>query len=226
MKSAIGLPEVVTPAAWEVAHDRLLAKEKEATRALDALAAERRTLPMVEIEKRYSFEGPDGTTDLLGLFDGRRQLIVYHYMFGPGGQPCVGCSMVIDNMGHPAHLHARDTSRVIVSRAPLAELEPFRQRMGWREPWFSSFDSDFNIDFGVTTPEGETFGLSIFLRDDDRIYRTYFTNRRGAEELGTVWSYLDRTPFGRQESWEQSPEGWPQTEPYAWWRLHDEYDEA
>jgi predicted dithiol-disulfide oxidoreductase (DUF899 family) len=154
-------------------------------------------------------------------------------MFGPNAeQGCSGCSMVADQIPHLAHLHARDTSFVLVSRAPLATIEPFRRRMGWTLPWYSSFDSDFNVDFGVSpeTPrvgeyqDGEIFGLSVFLRDGDRVYRTYFTNGRGVEHLGTVWTLLDVTPFGRQEDWEDTPEGRPQTSRYEWWRHHDRYE--
>jgi predicted dithiol-disulfide oxidoreductase (DUF899 family) len=222
------LPRVVSPAQWQTARNALLVKEKEATRARDALAAERRTLPMVRFEKGYVFEGPDGKASLLDLFDGRRQLIVYHFMFAPDveGWPsagCSGCSMFVDQIGHLAHLHARDTSLALVSRAPLANIEPYKERMGWTIPWYSSAGSDFNTDFGVTTDAGETFGLSVFLRDGDDVYRTYFTAGRGVEALGSVWTLLDLTPFGRQEDWEDSPAGYPQTPPYQWWRRHDEY---
>ena len=224
----MNLPEVVSPEEWQAAHEKLLAREKEATRARDALAAERRRLPMVEIDKPYVFEGPEGEASLLDLFEGRRQLIVYHFMFAPGveGWPsagCDGCSMVVDNIGHLAHLHARDISLVLVSRAPLASIELYRERMGWAIPWFSSAGSDFNADFGVTTEQGETFGLSVFLRDGERVYRTYFTSGRGVEALGSVWTFLDLTPLGRQEEWEDSPAGRPQGPPYEWWRRHDEY---
>jgi predicted dithiol-disulfide oxidoreductase (DUF899 family) len=220
------LPKIVSRAEWRAAREALLIKEKKTTRALDALAAERRRLPMVRIEKDYVFDGPDGKTSLPDLFDGRRQLILYHFMFDPAwDEGCPGCSMVVDNMGHPAHLYARDISRALVSRAPLTKIESYKKRMGWSEPWFSSFDSDFNHDFGVTTDEGETFGLSVFLRDGDRIYQTYFTDGRGVEHLGSNWTYLDLMPLGRQEDWEDSPEGWPQTPPYEWWRRHDRYND-
>jgi len=227
----MNLPEIVSPDEWRAARERLLVKEKEATRVQDALAAERRRLPMVRIEKDYVFEGPDGEARLLDLFDGRRQLILYHFMFAPDveGWPsagCSGCSMVVDNIGHLAHLHARDTSLVLVSRAPLARIEAYKQRMGWTVPWFSSSGSDFNVDFGVTTDEGETFGLSVFLRDGDDVYRTYFTSERGVEALGSNWTFLDLTPLGRQEEWEDSPDGYPQAPPYIWWRRHDEYEDA
>jgi predicted dithiol-disulfide oxidoreductase (DUF899 family) len=230
-RTELNLPQVVSEADWKAAHQELLAKEKEATRARDALAAERRRQPMVRIDKDYVFEGPKGKASLLDLFDGRRQLILYHFMFAPDveGWPeagCPGCSMVVDNVGHLAHLHARDTSFVLVSRAPVAQTEAYRERMGWTIPWFSSFDSDFNVDFGVTTDRGETFGLSVFLRDGDDVYRTYFTSGRGVEALGSIWTFLDLTPLGRQEDWEDSPEGYPQTSRYEWWRRHDEYEDA
>jgi predicted dithiol-disulfide oxidoreductase (DUF899 family) len=223
----VDLPEVVSRAQWHAARDSLLVKEKEATRARDALAAERRRLPMVSIEEDYVFEGPDGKSSLLDLFDGRRQLIVYHFMFEPGapGWPsagCDGCSMFVDNVCHLAHLHARDVSFALVSRAPLSKIEPYRQRMGWTIPWLSLAGNDFNDDCGVTTG----FGLSVFLRDGDRVFRTYFTTGRGVEALGSVWTFLDLTPLGRQEDWEDSPAGRPQTRPYEWWRRHDEYGEA
>jgi predicted dithiol-disulfide oxidoreductase (DUF899 family) len=225
-------PPVVSAAEWQAAHEQLLAKEKEATRARDALAAERRRQPMVRIDKEYVFEGPNGPASMTDLFEGRRQLIVYHFMFGPNQDVgCDGCSMVVDQIGHLAHLHARDTSFALVSRAPLAKIEPYKQRMGWMIPWYSSFDSDFNVDLGLSpeTPhtseyqDGETFGLSVFLRDGGEVFRTYFTNLRGVEALGSVWTFLDLTPFGRQEDWEDSPEGWPQGPRYEWWRRHDEY---
>jgi predicted dithiol-disulfide oxidoreductase (DUF899 family) len=225
------LPQVVSQAEWDAARDALLVKEKEATRARDALAAERRRLPMVRIDKDYVFDGPSGEARLVDLFEGRSQLILYHFMFAPGvhGWPdagCDGCSMFVDQVGHLAHIHARDTSFVLVSRAPLANLERFKERMGWTIPWYSSARSDFNDDFGVTTEQGENFGLSIFVRDGDDVYRTYFTDRRGVEALGGVWTFLDLTPLGRQEIWEDSPAGRPQSEPFGWWRLHDEYEDA
>lgn len=223
------LPHVVSPPEWLAAHRKFLAREKEATKARDALAAERRRLPIARIGKRYTFAGREGSASLLDLFAGRRQLIVYHFMFAPGvhGWPeagCPGCSMFVDNIGHLAHFHARDTSLVLISRAPLDRIEAYRKRMGWDIPWYSSAGSDFNGDFGVTTPEGENFGLSVLLRHGDSAFRGYFTSGRGVEALGSVWTFLDLTPLGRQETWEDSPEGWPQTAPYQWWRRHDEYD--
>ncbi|WP_339489670.1 DUF899 domain-containing protein [Pseudomonas sp. EL_65y_Pfl2_R95] len=221
------LPLAVSLDEWQAALDNLLTKEKALTRARDALSAERRKLPMVKVESHYSFEGVTGAASLLDLFAGRRQLIVYHFMFAPDWDAgCSGCSWVADAMTHPAHLHARDTSLVMVSRAPLEKLNQYRERMGWGDaiPWYSSYDSAFNYDFDATTEAGEKHGVSVFLRDGDSIYRTYYTGARGVEYLGTLWSYLDLTPFGRQETWEKSPPGWLQTAPYAWNRRHDEYD--
>ena len=227
----MNLPEIVSEAEWQAAHERLLAKEKQATRERDALAAERRRQPMVEIEKDYRLEGPEGEARLVDLFEGRRQLILYHFMFAPDvpGWPsagCVGCSMVVDQIVPVVHLHARDTSFVLVSQAPLEQIEPYRKRMGWDIPWVSSAGSDFNVDFGLTTDQGEMFGLSVFIRDGDRVFRTYFTSGRGVEALGSVWTFLDLTPLGRQEDWEDTPEGRPQGPRYEWWRRHDEYEGA
>lgn len=222
------LPKIVSRAEWKRARAELLAKEKAETRRRDALAAERRRLPMLPIEKEYAFAGPRGKVGLLDLFAGRRQLLLYHFMFAPDvdGWPnagCPGCSMFIDQVGHLAHLHARDTSFVLVSRAPLVRLKTYQKRMGWTIPWYSSEGSDFNVDFGVTTKEGETFGLSVFLREGEEVFQTYFTDGRGVEALGPVWTLLDVTPLGRQEDWEDSPAGYPQAKPYQWWRRHDEY---
>jgi predicted dithiol-disulfide oxidoreductase (DUF899 family) len=223
------LPKVVTQEKWQAALDRLRVKEKKATDARDALAAERRKLPRVLIDKDYVFENSDGKASLLDLFEGRRQLVLYHFMFAPGveGWPdagCSGCSMVGDQVCNLAHLRARDTSFAFVSLAPFQNLERYKARMGWDIPWYSSAGTDFNRDFGLSTDQGETFGLSVFIRDGDEVYRTYFTNGRGVETLGPVWTFLDLTPLGRQETWEVSPEGYPQTPPYEWWRRHDEYE--
>lgn len=236
MKNAMtALPRIVSREEWRTERERLLAKEKAHTRARDALHAERRRLPMWQIDKEYSFDGPDGRASLADLFAGRRQLLLYHFMFGPNAsEGCDGCSMVVDNMCHPAHLHARDISLVLVSRAPLDRIESFKKRMGWTLPWYSSSDSDFNVDLGVGPREpltdqhqdGEMFGLSVFLRDDqDNVFQTYFTQHRGVEYLGSSFSYMDLAPYGRQEDWEDSPEGWPQGPRYVWWRHHDRYDD-
>jgi predicted dithiol-disulfide oxidoreductase (DUF899 family) len=229
----MNLPSIVSAEEWQAAREAILAKEKEATRARDALAAERRRLPMVRIDKDYAFDGADRKATLLDLFEGRRQLLMYHFMFGPNQDAgCDGCSMFVDQIGHLAHLHARDTSFALVSRAPMTKIEAYRKRMGWTIPWYSSFASDFNFDFGVgpeapqqgVDQDGESFGLSVFLRDGEDIYRTYFTTARGVEALGSVWTFLDLTPLGRQETWEDSSAGYPQTKPYEWWRRHDEYE--
>lgn len=225
----MNLPEAVPETEWNAAREALLEREKAATKERDAVAAERRRLPMVAVGKGYSFEGPDGEVSLLDLFEGRRQLIVYRFFYEPGvsgwpGRGCGGCSMFVDNIGHFAlpHLHARDTSLVLASPAPQANIERLKARMEWTIPWYTTTD-DFSKDFGVD----EWFGINVFVRDGDRIFRTYFMGGRGAEAVGGVWSFLDLTAFGRQEVWEDSPEGRPQTPPYQWWRLHDEYgDEA
>lgn len=224
------LPKIVSPEEWEAAHQAFLKKEKEFTHTRDALAAQRRRLPMVRVEKDYIFDGPGGKVSLLDLFDGKRQLLLYHFMFAPGvnGWPsaaCPGCSMFTDSIGQftPIHLKARGVSMGFVSLAPIENIEAYRKRMGWQHRWVSSAHNSFNTDFGVTTPKGEAHGLSVLLRDDDKIFRTYFTTERGCEAVGNVWGFLDVTPFGRQETWEDSPEGWPQSEPYKWWRRHDEY---
>ena len=222
----MALPTVVSEAEWRATRDDLLVKEKAATRALDALAAERRRLPIVRIENDYEFEGPDGKLRLVDLFEGRQQLIVYHFMFGPGEEPCTGCSSFTDNVADLTHLRARDTAYALISRAPYDEIRAFKERMGWTVPWFSSFDSDFNRDFGTTTDDGESFALSVFLRDGDGVYRSYVTSSRGVDRLRLDFNLLDLTPLGRQEEWEDSPDGWPQTEAYTWWRKHDEYEEA
>ncbi len=222
------LPKIVAAAEWRKSRAKLLQKEKAATRARDALAAERRRQPMVRIDKDYEFAGAGGKAGLADLFDGRRQLLLYHFMFAAGvnGWPkagCPGCSFFLDQIGNLAHLNARDVSFAVVSRAPLANIRGYQKRMGWQLPWFSSAGSDFNTDFGLTTEEGERHGLSVFLRDGADVYRTYFTSARGMEPLGSTWMFLDITPFGRQETWEDSPPGWPQTPPYGWWHRHDEY---
>lgn len=224
------LPEIVSEAQWRAASAALLAKEKELTHARDALAAERRRLPMFKIEKQYGFAGPRGPVSLLDLFQGRSQLLLYHFMFAPGvhGWPtagCPGCSMFLDNLGQYTrpHLNARDASFAVVSRAPLEKIAAYRTRMQWDVPWVSSAGNTFNTDLGLTVPEEERHGLSVFIRRGEEIFRTYFTSRRGLETVGTIWSLLDVTPWGRQESWEDSPQGWPQAAPYQWWRRHDEY---
>jgi len=220
-------PPIVSPQEWAAAREELLVKEKELTRARDALAAQRRRMPRMRVEKDYRFEGPDGKLSLAELFEGRSQLIVYRFFYEDGvrGFPergCVGCSFVADQVAHPAHLNARDTTLAFVSRAPQDNIQRMKGEMGWELiPWYTLTD-DFDSDFDV----GEWHGTNVFLRDGDDILRTYFVDNRGDEQMGSTWNYLDVTAFGRQEEWEDSPEGSPQTPPYGWWNRHDEYGKA
>jgi predicted dithiol-disulfide oxidoreductase (DUF899 family) len=225
-------PPIVSPQEWKTAREALLVKEKELTRARDALAAQRRRMPWMAVEKTYRFEGQNGPASLLDLFAGRRQLIVYRFFYGPdittlaegGSYPeraCVGCSFLADQVAHPAHLNARDTTLAFVSRAPQADIQGLKERMGWSIPWYTLTD-DFDADFGVD----EWHGTNAFIRNGERIYRTYFIDSRGDEAMGSTWSYLDITALGRQEEWEDSPEGYPQTPPYQWWNYHDAYSGA
>jgi predicted dithiol-disulfide oxidoreductase (DUF899 family) len=220
----MSLPEIVSRADWLAARRDLLAKEKELTRARDALNAERRRLPMVRVEKDYVFEGPDGKARLLDLFGGHRQLFLRHFMFDPSWDDgCPSCSAAAEELsdGLIAHLHTRDTEFVTVSRAPLAKIEDYKRRRGWTFPWYSSHGSDFNYDFGVTLDrsvrppeynyapaddEGEWPGHSCFLRVGDDVFHTYSTYARGAEMLGGSYYWLDLTALGRQEDWEE-PKG-------------------
>jgi len=217
-------PSVVSPEQWEQARQQLLIKEKELTHARDAMAAARRRMPWQAIEKEYVFEGPAGKVSLLDLFEGRTQLVLYRAFFEPGvfGWPdhaCRGCSLGADQVSHLAHLNVRDTTLAYASRAPQADIQRLKTRMEWEMPWYTITDS-FDIDFGVD----QWHGHNVFFRDsDNRIFRTYFINNRGDEAMGSIWSYLDLTPLGRQEQWEDSPEGYPQTVPYKWWNWHDEY---
>jgi predicted dithiol-disulfide oxidoreductase (DUF899 family) len=221
---AMKTPPVVSPAEWEAARERLLVKEKALTRSRDALAAERRRMPWMAVEKTYAFDGPKGRVSLLDLFEGRHQLIVYRAFFEPGvhGWPehaCIGCSLGADQVSNLAHLNARDTTLAYASRAPQADIARLKTRMGWqRIPWYTITDS-FDADFGVD----EWHGHNAFIRDGERVFRTYFINNRGDEAMGTVWNYLDMTALGRQETWEDSPEGYPQNRPYKWWNWNDSY---
>lgn len=240
-------PRIVSRPEWLAARKQLLAEEKAFTRARDALNRQRRELPMVEIDKDYAFEGPAGDVGLVDLFEGRRQLIIYHFMFHRDrGEGCSGCSYLVDNVGRLEHLHARATTLALVSRAPLAELEPFKARMGWTLPWYSSFGGDFNYDFHATTDEavapveynyrdktelealgqnyhmkGEQPGVSVFLRDGERVFHAYSAYGRGLETLLTTYHYLDLTPFGRGEGWDGMPD--IDGEGMDWTRLRDRY---
>ena len=241
------LPRIVSRHEWLAARKQLLAEEKALTRAGDALNRKRRELPMVAIEKSYVFQTLAGHAGLLDLFEGRRQLIVYHFMFHRDrDEGCPGCSYLVDNLGRLDHLHARATTLALVSRAPMSELEPFKARMGWTLPWYSSFGSDFNYDFHATTDEavtsveynyrdkaaleavgqtchvqGEQPGVSVFLRDGDRIFHTYSAYGRGLDVLIATHHYLDLTPFGRGEGWDGMPD--VDGKGMDWVRLHDVY---
>jgi predicted dithiol-disulfide oxidoreductase (DUF899 family) len=221
---AMKTPPVVSKEEWEAARQQLLVKEKALTRARDAMAAERRRMPWLAVDKEYEFDGPSGKASLLELFEGRSQLIVYRAFFEPGvfGWPehaCRGCSLGADQVSHLSHLNARDTTFVYASRAPQPDIARLKTRMGWEMPWYTLTDS-FDGDFGVD----QWAGYNMFFRDGDKVYRTYFINSRGAEAMGTTWSFLDATPLGREETWEDSPEGYPQDPPYKWWNWHDNYD--
>jgi predicted dithiol-disulfide oxidoreductase (DUF899 family) len=215
------LPKVVSRDVWLAARKELLAKEKAWNRQRDALSAERRRLPMVKVDKEYVFQGPEGRRTLADLFEGKRQLLVYHFMFGPDYEEgCPSCSFVADSFaGSLVHLAARDTAFAVISRAPLDKIEPFRRRMGWSFPWLSSFGTDFNYDFQVTLDEhhteynyapvsaqpasrpqeGEREGLSVFVRDGQQLFHTYSTYQRGLDPLLNTYNFLDLTPLGRQE---------------------------
>jgi predicted dithiol-disulfide oxidoreductase (DUF899 family) len=220
-------PPIVSAQEWAVAHAEMLVKEKELTRARDALAAQRRRMPWTPVENRYAFDGSEGRVSLLDLFDGRRQLIVYRAFMDPGveGWPehgCSGCSLMADHVGNLSHLNARDTTLVYASRGSQQDIGRIKTRMGWTIPWYTILEESgvaFDVDFDVD----QWHGTNAFIRDGDQIFRTYFVNNRGDEAFGTTWSYLDITALGRQESWEDSPAGYPQTPPYEWWRWHDAY---
>lgn len=222
----MSLPEIVTRDEWLAARTALLDREKELTRARDALAADRRRLPMVEVEKPYVFDGPDGPASLLDLFDGRDQLIVRHFMFDPAWEDgCPSCTAGAEEIadGLLEHLAVRGTSFAVVSRAPIEKLLRYRAERGWTFPWYSSGGSDFNVDFGVTIDhaagattynyrpmdegwDGELAGQSCFLRVGDRVFHTYSTFARGMEAIGGSYYWLDLTALGRQERWEE-PKG-------------------
>jgi predicted dithiol-disulfide oxidoreductase (DUF899 family) len=225
-------PPIVSPQEWAAEREKLLVEEKALTRARDAMAAKRRRMPWMAVEKEYRFDGPNGSASLPDLFEGRRQLIVYRFFYAPdittyaegGSYPeraCVGCSFVADQVAHLAHLNARDTTLAFVSRAPQTDIQGLKKRMGWDIPWYTLTD-DFDADFGVD----EWHGHNAFIRDGDQIYRTYFVDNRGDEHMGSTWAYLDITALGRQEEWEDSPEGYPQTPAYRWWNYHDAYGET
>jgi predicted dithiol-disulfide oxidoreductase (DUF899 family) len=234
-------PPVASREEWRAQRLQHLQHEKEVTKHRDRVVAERRRLPMVRIEKNYTFEGPKGKRSLGDLFDGKRQLIVYHFMFDPDAEKgCPGCTGYVDGLGDLSMLQQRDTNFVLISRAPLAKLEAYKKKKGWKWPWYSSFGSDFNYDFHVTLDEkvcpveydyrskaemiarnvpnpteGEEHGISVFFRIDDDVFHTYSAYARGTEGLTDSYALLDLTPYGRQEDWEDSPAGWPQKPTYG-----------
>jgi predicted dithiol-disulfide oxidoreductase (DUF899 family) len=239
--STIPHPPVVSRDTWLAERKELLAHEKRLTKQLDLVNAERRRLPMVKIEKDYGFDGPNGKQALNALFDGHRQLIVYHFMFDPEwDEGCPGCTKWVNALGDLSGLNDRDTTLVLVSRAPLAKLDAYKAQRGWSIPWLSSFGSDFNYDFHVTldanvapveynyrpkaemlarkTPngtEGEEHGLSVFFAVDGKVFHTYSAYARGTGCLTDAYALLDQTPYGRQQDFEDSPPGWPQKPTYG-----------
>jgi predicted dithiol-disulfide oxidoreductase (DUF899 family) len=235
-------PEIVSEDEWLGKRLKLLAHEKELTKEYDRVNAERRRLPMVKIEKDYSFQGPEGTVNLIDLFEGRRQLIVYHFMFDPAwDKGCPGCTGFVNALGDLSMLKERDTTFAVISRAPLDKLEKYKAEKGWTIAWYSSVISEFNGDFQVTLDpnvetrqynyrtrdemseavghpvkmEGEQHGLSVFFRMDIDVFHTYSTYARGTESLTDSFHLLDVTPYGRQLDFEVSPEGWPQKPTYS-----------
>ena len=234
--SAVQAPEVVSHGEWIKRRVAFLAKEKEFTRLRDELTKERSELPWEEVTKSYEFEGPDGKRTLTDLFKGKSQLIVYHFMFDPAWENgCKSCSFVADNFdGSTVHLAGRDTAFAVISRAPFEKIARFKERMGWRFPWVSSFNSDFNYDFGVTTDErhteynyaavmaqpagrpykGEREGLSVFVRDGDRVFHSYSAYQRGLDLLLNTYNLLDLTPAGRNEGGQIM----------GWVKYHDQYE--
>jgi len=240
--SAIPHPPVVSREQWLAERKKLLSDEKELTKHHDRVNADRRRLPMVKIEKDYAFEGPNGKQNLKALFQGRRQLIIYHFMFDPAwDKGCTGCTGLVNALGDLSLLNERDTTFAVISRAPLAKLEAYKAEKKWSINWLSSFGSDFNYDFHVTLDpkvapveynyrskaeteaatghevamEGEAHGLSVFFRLEDGLFHTYSTFARGCESLTNTYSLLDTTPYGRQQDFEDSPDRWPQKPTYG-----------
>jgi predicted dithiol-disulfide oxidoreductase (DUF899 family) len=202
-------PKVVSPREWAAAHEELRALEVEEAAARAALNVARRSMPAVRVDKEYVLRGPAGEVSLLALFEGRRQLVVYHFMFDPSwDQGCRFCSRIVDNIGHPAHHHALGTTLVLVSRAGLPKIQDFKARMGWSLPWYSSFDSDFNDDFSATAQGVERGGFSVFLRDGDSIYRTYEAFDDAVDLHLLDSSYIDLAPLGFVA--DQAAQAWPQ----------------
>lgn len=215
----MNLPEVVSREEWVKARNALLEKEKAVTRAHDQIIRERRTLPMVKVEKNYLFEGPNGTISFLDMFEGRRQLIVRHFMFGPNDKEgCIGCTMQADSVGALEHIWARNTTFAMVSRASQATLQAYKARFGWSMPWYTSIGDEFNVDFEVTTERGDSPGVSAFVNVDGELFHTYSIYDRGGEIFKNFYNYLDITVLGRQEDELEHP--------WDWWRRKDQYEDA
>jgi predicted dithiol-disulfide oxidoreductase (DUF899 family) len=211
LSGAVARPPVASAAEWQTERDELLQAEKEATRALDALAARRRRMPMVRFDNSYVFDTPEGPKTLLDLFDGREQLVVYQFMdIGPDAF-CPGCTHFTNNVADLDTLHDTGVTFVTVSNMPLDQIQQYQARMGWTMPFVSSHRNGFADDTGA----GNLFRLTVFLRDRDDIYLTYSTTARGVDRLLFSKNVLDLTPYGRQEDWEDSPPGWPQHPTYG-----------
>lgn len=215
-------PESVSRSDWQAARKAILTEEKQFTQAHDALNAKRRRLPMTKVDKSYVFQTPEGDIDFIDLFNGQPQLIVYFNMLKPGSDHvCPGCSRYCDNVGNIAFLKARRAAFAVVSRARPAQIEAVKQRMGWTFPWVSCFGTSFYEDF--VTSEGHPYALAVFMRKGDAIFQTYVTSGRGIEQAAGSFGFLDILPWGRQEVWEDSPDGWPQDGTHSWVGLHDQY---
>ena len=219
----MAFPEIVGRDLWRKSRAAFLAEEKALMRAQDALNARRRRLPMTEVDPNaYSFSSPAGRHTFLDLFEGRPQLIVYHNMLRPDSDHiCPGCSYYCDHIGRLEHLHARRTTFAVVSRARVEEIERVKARMGWSFPWYSAFGATYHEDF--VNSESQHFGLSVFFSQKGRVFQSYFTSGRGIEQPSNTFGLLDLTPWGRQETWEDSPDGVPQEKAHSWIHLHDEY---
>lgn len=241
VKEQTAHPPVATQSEWLAKRKELLLREKELTKEYDRVSAERRRLPMVKVEKEYFFEGPEGKVSLLDLFKGNQQLIVYHFMYGPDWETgCPGCTGYANALGDLSDLVSKSIRFVMISRAPLPKLEAYKAEKGWDLAWYSSFGSDFNYDYhvthdadvapieynymsfeelekrrGVGKVEGEDHGISVFFRMGDEVFHTYSAYARGTEDLVDSYRLMDITPFGRQQEFEDSPEGWPQKPTYG-----------
>lgn len=207
----VALPPVVSAQEWQRQRDELLTAEKVATRAVDALAAKRRRLPMMRFGNGFVFDTPAGPKTLLELFDGRDQLVVYQFMDRGPDEFCPGCTHFANSVPDLGALHATGVTFVVVSNMPLAQIEAYKAKKGWTMPFYSSRGNGFSEASGA----GDVFRLSVFLRHRDDVYLTYGTTARGVDRLLFVNNVLDLVPYGRQEDWEDSPAGWPQFPTYG-----------